>query len=135
MTDAERMANAVSDIKRYMDELEKYKIKNTQDLSDSKTFFATSMVAFQLINRVFDICDDVINSKNLGVPSTYKNIFWLLEKGKVISAATKEKVWAVMKYRNILAHEYGEISDKDLLFIIQNIDTIKSFVKQLRNKV
>ena len=132
MTDDERAASIMSDIKRYFQELEGYKIKSTEDLKDSKTFFAASMVAFQMINRVFDLCDDVINSRNIGVPATYKDIFWLLEKGKIINSQTKEKTWAIMKYRNLLAHEYGEISEKDVLFIIQNLDILKDFVRKLR---
>ena len=131
MTDKERLANILSDIKRYIAELENYKIKNEEDLKDSKTFFATSMLSFQLINRVFDLCDDVINSRNIGIPSTYKDIFWLLEKGKIIDRKAKESVWPVMKYRNILAHEYGEISDKDLLFIVKNLNMVEEFVKKL----
>ncbi|HLD41855.1 MAG TPA: HepT-like ribonuclease domain-containing protein [archaeon] len=132
MTDKERVAGILGDIKRYVSELETYKIKSVDDLKDNKTFFASSMVAFQMINKVFDLCDDVINSKNLGIPSTYKDIFWLLEKGKIINSQTKDKIWPIMRYRNLLAHEYGEISGKDVLFIIQNLNTISSFIGQLK---
>ncbi len=131
MTDTERVAGLMVDIKKYTTELESYKIKSVEDLKDSKTFFASSMVAFRLINRVFDLCDDIINSRNMGVPAIYKDIFWLLEKGKVIDKSAREKVWPVMKYRNLLAHEYGEISGEDILFIINNLEQIKWFVKKL----
>ena len=135
MTDTERLASILTDIKKYTTELESYKIKSVGDLKDSKTFFAASMVAFQIINRVFDLCDDLINSKNIGIPSTYRDIFWLLEKAKIISRESREKIWCVMKYRNLLAHEYGEIKEGDLLFIVQNLETINAFVKQLKNKI
>ena len=135
MTDTERLANILTDIKKYTIELESYKIKSVEDLKDSKTFFAASMVAFQIINRVFDLCDDLINSKNIGIPSTYRDIFWLLEKAKIINRESREKIWPIMKYRNLLAHEYGEMKDEDLLFIVQNSETINAFVKQLKNKM
>ena len=56
-TDKDRLAKLISDIKKYSEELESYKIKTEDDLKDSKTLFAASMVCFQTLNTVFDLCD------------------------------------------------------------------------------
>ena len=69
----------------------------------------------------------------MGIPSTYKDIFWLLEKGKIIDKKEKEKIWSIAKYRNILAHEYGEITQKDVLYIIQNIGFLKKFADKIKS--
>ena len=134
MTDLDRVARIMSDIEKYLTELESYKITETS-LKENKTFFAGSMVVFQVLNGVLDLCDELINSKNLGVPSTYKDIFWLLEKNKIISSQTRESVWGVVKYRNVLAHQYGNITNKDLLFIAKNLDVLKKFIKTLMAQI
>ncbi|MBI4163713.1 MAG: DUF86 domain-containing protein, partial [Candidatus Aenigmarchaeota archaeon] len=68
---------------------------------------------------------------------TYKDIFWLLDKGKIITTNSRKRLWDIIKYRNVLSHEYGEITQKDLVYIIKNLSEIKNFikiVKQLVNK-
>ncbi len=132
MIDKNRVASIISDLNRYHTELEGYIIKTEKDLADSKTFFATSMIAFQILNSTLDLADEVVSGKNLGVPSTYKDIFWLLEKGKVIDTNSRKKLWDIIKYRNVLSHEYGEITSKDLVYIVQNLSEIKKFVKKAK---
>lgn len=134
MTDFDRIARIMSDVEKYLAELESYKITEA-NLKESKTFFAGSMVVFQILNDVLDLCDVLINAKNLGVPSTYKDIFWILEKNKIIGSQMRESVWAIVKYRNVLAHQYGDITNKELLFIVQNLDVLKKFIKLLMLKL
>lgn len=132
MTDKERVARLLSDISRWTAELQSYHITDVRHLKDSKTYFAASMLSFQILNAVLDLCDEVITAKNLGVPSTYKDIFWLLERGGIITAAIRQQIWSIVKYRNMLAHEYGEVSEKDVLSIVQRLDTLQKFVSQLK---
>ncbi len=119
MKDLVRVPSILTDLERYISELESYKIKSETDLKDSKTFFATSMLTFQIFNGIINLSEEIINIKKLGIPSTYKDTFWTLEKGNVISSSTRQKVWDIVKYSNVLAHEYGEITEKELFFIIQ----------------
>ena len=132
MKNLTRLPSILSDLDRYFKELESYKIISEDQLKDSKTFFATSMLSFQTFNVIFDLCDQVISFKDLGIPSTYKDTFWTLERGNIISSSTRQKIWDIIKYRNVLAHEYGAITEKELFFIIQNLDTLKKFVQQMK---
>ncbi|MBI4163802.1 MAG: hypothetical protein HY512_02990, partial [Candidatus Aenigmarchaeota archaeon] len=72
MIDKNRAASIISNIERYLKELESYNIKSENDLRDNKTFFAASMLAFQSLNSILDLADEVVSGKDLGVPSTYK---------------------------------------------------------------
>jgi len=42
------------------------------------------MVLFTILNRAIDLGEEIVLSKNLGMPSTYKDIFRLLLKNKTI---------------------------------------------------
>ena len=81
MFDLERLTKIISDIHRYLDDLERIEIKDPRDLDDIKNFYAVSMILFTLINRVIDLGDEIVTSRNLGVPGTYREIFNLLERG------------------------------------------------------
>ncbi len=81
MFDLERLTKIISDIYRYLDDLERMEIKDPRDLDDIKNFYAVSMILFTLINRVIDLGDEIVTSRNLGVPGTYREIFNLLERG------------------------------------------------------
>ncbi len=81
MFDLERLTNIISDIYRYLDDLERMELADMRDLDDIKNFYAVSMILFTLINRVIDLGDEIVTSRNLGVPGTYREIFNLLERG------------------------------------------------------
>ena len=70
MFDLERLTKIISDIYRYPDDLERMKIKDPRDLDGTKNFYAVSMILFALINRVIDLGDEIVTSRNLGVPGT-----------------------------------------------------------------
>nr|QNO43691.1 hypothetical protein FICJDHNH_00031 [Methanosarcinales archaeon ANME-2c ERB4]QNO43954.1 hypothetical protein AECFJODE_00007 [Methanosarcinales archaeon ANME-2c ERB4]QNO50652.1 hypothetical protein BCJHFGCD_00006 [Methanosarcinales archaeon ANME-2c ERB4] len=68
MFDLERLTKIISDIYRYLDYLERIEIKDPRDLDDIRNFYAVSMILFTLINRVIDLGDEIVTSRNLGVP-------------------------------------------------------------------
>jgi len=80
MYDVERIGKIISDIERYFRdlELEGLNIKKVEDLEDRKDFYAISMVLFSILNRAIDLGDEIVMANNLGMPSTYKEIFRLL---------------------------------------------------------
>ena len=82
MFDLEQLTKIISDIYRYLDDLEKIEPKDLSDLDDIRNFYAVSMILFTLINRTIDLGDEIVTSRNLGVPGTYQEIFSLLERVK-----------------------------------------------------
>ena len=54
------------------------KIQAREDLADKQNFYAVSMIMFTLLNRVFDLGSEIGIAHNMGIPTTYRDIFTLL---------------------------------------------------------
>ncbi|ADT83605.1 hypothetical protein [Thermococcus barophilus] len=50
MFDIERIGKIISDIERFLSDLDSMEIKNVDDLRDRKTFYASSMLIFVILN-------------------------------------------------------------------------------------
>lgn len=131
MYDIERVGKIVSDIDRYFEDLEKLNIKE-DELEDRKNFYSLSMVLFSIINRAIDLGEEVVMAKDLGVPSTYREIFVFLTKEKIIDKDLGEKLSKLVFYRNLLSHEYYALTEKDLSDIYKGIPIIQQFTNRIR---
>ena len=135
MFDLERLTKIISDIHRYLDDLERIEIKDPRDLDDIRNFYAVSMILFTLINRVIDLGDEIVTSRNLGVPGTYREIFNLLERGKVIDKELASDLSNLVYQRNILAHEYHNLTEKDVFRTYRRVPVIRKFVERVKENI
>lgn len=135
MYDKERIGKIISDIERYYNDLESIDIKSLKELEDKRNFYSASMLLFSIINRVIDLGEEVVAANNLGTPSTYKDIFFLLWKGKIIDTKIKTELSELASYRNLFSHEYYNFTEKDVLDGIKRIAITKDFAKGIRSKV
>jgi len=113
MYDLERIGKIISDINKYMKELEGYNLSK-EDLSDSKNYNASSMLVFAILNRLIDIGGEIISAEELGAPNTYQDIMNILSKANVINKEKAEKLNTLISKRNIFAHFYEDITEKEL---------------------
>ncbi|MBS3056190.1 MAG: DUF86 domain-containing protein [Candidatus Aenigmarchaeota archaeon] len=135
MYDKERIGKIFSDIERYFSDLENMKIKTMKDLDDKKNFYSASMIMFSIINRTIDLGEEVIAMNKLGTPSTYKDIFFLLLKGKVINNQMKDRLSDLISYRNIFSHEYYRLMQEDVFNALERIAVVRGFVRQIKQKL
>jgi uncharacterized protein YutE (UPF0331/DUF86 family) len=135
MFDLERLTKIISDIYRYLDDLEKIGVSDLHDLDDTRNFYALSMILFTLVNRTIDLGDEIVTSRNLGVPGTYREIFGLLERGKVIDKELAGDLSNLVYQRNILAHEYYNLTEEDVFKIYRKIGVIRKFVEQAKENI
>ena len=135
MYDLQRIGKTISDIEKYLKEVESYKIKKYSDLSDSKTYNASSMLVFAILNRTIDLGSDILLAENLGAPNFYQDIMPLLAKGGVINKEQAEKINLLIKQRNILAHFYEDISEKELFNSIKSLDEIENLIKTVKKRL
>ena len=135
MYDIERIGKIISDIERYFGdlELEGLNIKNVEDLEDRKDFYAISMVLFSILNRAIDLGDEIVMANNLGMPSTYKEIFRLLIRNKYIGKDIGEELSNLVFYRNLLSHEYYDLTEEDVLEVFKKISIVKKFVERIKD--
>ncbi|MBI4142158.1 DUF86 domain-containing protein [Candidatus Woesearchaeota archaeon] len=128
MMNQERILAIVKDIDRFFGDLECIQVKNVDDLKDKKEFYATSMILFSIINRAIDLGEEIVADKKIGLPTTYKDIFYLLEKNRIINKQLFEQLSSLIYFRNLAAHEYHTFTEKDVFTALKNVNAIKRFV-------
>lgn len=135
MYDIERIAKMISDIERYLRDLKELDIQRVEDLDDKKNLYALSMVLFSITNRAIDLADEIVMANDLGMPSTYRETFKLLARNGYIDATLMEKMSKLVFYRNLLAHEYYDVTEKDLFDLQKNIGMVRQFVDIVKDIV
>ncbi len=134
MYDLERIGKIIVDTKKYLKELESYKLKLT-DLQNSKNYNAASMLVFAILNRIIDLGNEIISAENLGAPNIYKDIMNILAKGNIINQEQADKMNKLIVKRNMFAHFYGEITKKELFDTIQNMADVENFMRTIQKRI
>ncbi len=135
MYDVERLGKMFSDIERYFSDLEAFRIKTPKDLEDKRNFYSVSMVIFSVINRTINVGEEVLSANNLGTPSTFKDIFFLLRKAGVINERMKNDLSELSSYRNLFSHEYQNLTEKDVYAALMKIGAVREFVKRIKARI
>lgn len=133
--DLQKMGNLIAEIKKYLNELRSYNIKEISDLEDGKTYNASSMVVFAILTKVIDLGGEIINAEELGAPNRYSDIMTILAKANVINKKRADELNKLVAQRNVLAHFYGDIKEKDLLSLIKEMRIVEDFVETVRKRV
>ena len=131
----ERFGSIFSDVRRYLRDLEELNIRSDEDLSDKRNFYATSMILFSLLNRVFDLGSEMAISHNLGIPSSNREIFVLLQKDGLISRELGRELMELVTFRNLLSHEYHGIDEKKLFSLTKKVGSITEFVDLMKKTI
>lgn len=127
----------IKEISQYLGELseivpdnyESYE-RDLRDKSSCERYFEKIVVAS------VDLGYLIIRYKKFDLPTKDKELFEILEKGKVISPTLAKKLNEAKGMRNILAHEYGKVRD-DLVYevvkdeIIPDVEEFLSEVEKL----
>jgi uncharacterized protein YutE (UPF0331/DUF86 family) len=133
--DEERIGTIFSDISRYLKDLEDLGIHSVQVLHDKRNFYASSMILFSLLNRVFDLGSEMAIAQNLGIPGTYREIFVMLRKNGIIENDLAHEMIGLVTFRNLLSHEYHGISEETLFNLTKKIDSIRQFVGIMKDMI
>ena len=104
-----------------------------EELDNKKNFYAISMVLFSILNRAIDLGDEIVMANNLGMPSTYKEIFGLLTKNKLTDKNMGAALSNLVSYRNLLSHEYYGLTEEDVFELFRRISIVKKFVERMKN--
>lgn len=133
--DIERMGLIFSNIARYLQDLEDLPVRQASDLDDKRNFYAASMILFSLINRILDLGSEMVIANNLGVPSTYREIFILLRKAGMIDEDLAGEMGRLVTYRNLLSHEYQGITGEQVFALMGKVNLMKKFVLLLQTRI
>lgn len=128
----EKSAKIISDIDNWFLQLDRFGITSIKDLQDPKNFHAASMVLFSIINGAITLGEEVVATKELGFPGSYREVFEMLGKNKIISNGRTIEMSKLVGYRNMFAHEYWSFSEKDVWDALQRVRCVNGFVAEIR---
>lgn len=131
--DKERINVIINDIEFFLEKLEKW-APTKENLKNDEKFFAVSMNLFSILNRTIDLGEEVLSSYHI-VPKDYSDIFDKLKREGVINEELSERIKSLVKKRNILAHYYQTVSEKDILGILRDINSVKEFIERIKKFV
>ncbi len=81
-----------------------------------------AMERFQASNTLIDLAQYIVAKKKLGFPSTYRELFELLESEGYISEDELRTFKRLVFLRNLIAHEYYRISESELLEMVNLLE-------------
>ncbi|MEO0095498.1 MAG: HepT-like ribonuclease domain-containing protein [candidate division WOR-3 bacterium] len=84
-----------------------------ENIADYFIYNTMAMECFQAANALIEIAEYLVSQKKLGMPSSYREIFELLNTGGLIDSQELENFKRIVFLRNLIAHEYYRISPKN----------------------
>lgn len=87
------------------------------------------------IQSAIDIGNELIKKNNLEIPSSYKDIFAILGKNKIINKDLTKQLEFLAGFRNVLVHLYWKIDLKRVYLVLKRKRKIlEKFYKLIRKK-
>jgi uncharacterized protein YutE (UPF0331/DUF86 family) len=77
----------------------------------------------------------IVSEKKLGFPSKYREIFELLYEAKLINKKTLNNIKRLIFLRNLIAHEYYNITKeelKEMVSLLNCLDELVRIAKKLK---
>ena len=100
-----------------------------QDLDRQESILFNLQMAIQ---NCIDLAAHVVSEKNLGLPGSTNEIFYLLEDQGYIHQDLTERMVKAAGFRNLLVHDYGKI-DLKVVFKVshEDVEDLEEFARVL----
>ena len=109
--DFERIREKFLRSKKYWNKLRGMITKTSEEIERDFDSQLISERLFEVLSQtLLDICTHIIAQSNEETPQSYSDCMKKLEKLGVIKLETSEKLVSLIKMRNIIVHQYGEIN-------------------------
>lgn len=133
MYDFEQIGKIIADLEKYFKDLDQYKVESSSMGTDR--FYIISMILFAIFNRIIDLGKEIIRGRKLGMPTSYKQIFQILEREKIISPELSGELQYLADRRNVLAHEYHDITKQSIYVLYVKIKSAKEFMEIVKEVI
>jgi uncharacterized protein YutE (UPF0331/DUF86 family) len=130
MVKSELVRKQLKELKTYLQQLEKYKSIEAQELSDNLELAWVIERGLQLsIQLILDIGNHILAEEGIMVEN-YSEIFDKLVKIEVLPEGFADKIKGMAGFRNILVHDYLEV-DKEIVaqVVNNNLDDFYKFAQ------
>lgn len=124
-----RLAEYILRFERHLKGALNLKSKNVKDYFVYNTL---AMECFQAANTLIDLAQYIVAKKKLGFPSTYRELFEILENEGYISEDELKTFKRLIFLRNLIAHEYYRISESELLEMVNLLEKCSDFVSRIK---
>lgn len=131
--DKAKIGKILSDIRKYSNDLEAQRIKSKDDLKRKDKFYICSMLVFSIVNSAIDLGNEIISSLKLELPQSYKDVFEILRKNKLISEKDERDLIYLVRIRNAIAHRYFAITPEKLFVGMNKLKAVKNLEKIIDN--
>lgn len=135
MTDPELIAKKLALIETCVRELRTMARPETlaEDIREQRFVERTLQIAIQ---AALDAASHIVADERLGEPSTYRQLFELLEKADYISLELSTELEKMAGFRNVLVHGYDSVDLAIVKDIVENrLDDLEQFAKLIRDRL
>jgi len=122
MTNPDVIENKISSTRKYLNILDRYRKNSREELENNIDIKgAVERYLYLSIQSTIDLAEAVISYKDFRKPSTMSESFMILNEEGVIDKSLAEKLVRMTGFRNIIAHDYGDLN-YDIVFEVLNKD-------------
>ncbi|MDI6825987.1 MAG: DUF86 domain-containing protein [Candidatus Aenigmarchaeota archaeon] len=130
----------LKEFKRYLDVWKRYKkevkLKDFTENIDKQNMVLHAM--FVAIQSAIDLANDMIVSRNLEEPETYRETFEILGKNKIIPSNLSSRLASLAGFRNVIAHVYFRLDAKRAYKVFQHgyitLGEFEKFIERIVKK-
>lgn len=127
-----KINSLIKDIEDYILKLKSFMPFSENDLEkDIKLQFSVAFGIEQITNECINLGNHLISSLDFEQPTTFTSIFVTLQRNKVISLETSNKLQEFVQVRNEIAHRYGKVTNKELVVKSKELPFIKKFIEEI----
>ncbi len=137
MTGLDVIEKGISNIKKYLSILDSYKDISIEDLQNDLILRgAIERYLYLAVQATIDLAEAIISYKELRRPTTFSESFEILNEHNLISKEVRINMVKMARFRNLIAHDYGDINYNvvhDIL--INHLIDINLFLKEITYKI
>jgi uncharacterized protein YutE (UPF0331/DUF86 family) len=127
----EKILKIIGNLEKYFNDLKELNVKSAESLTKEK-FYSLSMILFAILNRAIDLGEEIVRENKMGIASSYKEIFQILNRNGVISNEVAKQMEYLVSMRNVLAHEYFDVTEKSIYEISKKINSVELLTEQIK---
>ncbi|MEA2015974.1 MAG: DUF86 domain-containing protein [Actinomycetota bacterium] len=137
MTGLGVIEKGISNVRKYLSILDNYKNISVKDLEDDLTLRgAVERYLYLAVQATIDLAEAVISYKELRRPATFSESFEILNKHNIISKDVETNMIQMARFRNRIAHDYGDTNYKIIHDILINrLKDIDLFLKEISKNI
>lgn len=111
----ESLLRRIEKLKGYQQDLESYgDLSFEKYASDRKTKYAIERILFLVAENILDFLDHILSARFSVVSDGYEDILENAFNNRILDREIYEKLKGLGGFRNILAHEYLELDDREV---------------------